>query len=86
MIKAITVIRNLDDRYKNEPKKIEILFKVRDTGEWYEAENRNEATEWDNIDLIRKNWRATGLDLMHLYENDGDAAVMALGHYNDGIL
>jgi len=44
---------------------------------------------WDNIELVSKNYTQGGLDLMFAYDddrNDAEIATLFFGHFNDGIV
>ena len=81
----MTKVRRLDmsKEAKKELKKIEFVKQIMDDGGWYARAFTPGG--WDNIDLICINWNNSGFDLMHCYDDDGEAR-LTLGHFNDGVV
>ncbi len=79
----MTKVRDLT-RQQGEEKKlkpIDFILSCSDTDDWNSSVSA--PSQWDNIDLICKNWRNSGFDLMRIYNNDSDGFLI-LGHFNDG--
>lgn len=55
-----------------------------DDGKWLPDEGEVKPREWNNITLVMRNWRGTGMDLMIAHKSNIHSCLY-LGHYNDGV-
>jgi len=70
---------------EQEKKKIEFVYAINIfSGEKEEA--KISPCEWGNIELVKKDSRESGLDVMLAYHSKRVDAVLYLGHFNDGIV
>ncbi len=74
-------------------KKIEFisLIKLKSGGKGGLVVGKNPYTKpekWDNLELISKNYRGFGIDLIFAYDKDirSIGSCLYLGHWNDGIV
>lgn len=85
----MTKVRILDEQLRKKKKLKPIEFKfyiINGDGEkWEPIDYENLPYNWKFIDLICKNWRNEGFDLMRAYDND-ENGLIALGHFNDGVV
>lgn len=42
--------------------------------------------KWDNVVLLCKNYKDSGLDLMYAYNNNDAGRLLVVGHFNDGVV
>lgn len=68
---------------EKELKKIEFVKDILENGSWFDSCYNPQA--WKYIDLICLNWRGSNLDLMRVYDDSTNGALV-LGHFNDGIV
>lgn len=73
-----------ETKVKTELKPIEFKFLVWETGEWQKC--YDEPKNWDNVILLCRGWRTSGLDLMFAIDDGKTNGFLALGHFNDGIV
>ena len=71
-------------------KKIEFVKELRTNYEFQDG-CMKDLEDWDNIELICKNYDGgdnDSLDLMFAYDNDGERSdgVLYLGYFNDGVI
>lgn len=85
---------------KTEPKKIKFIKWIDESGNLHNEGMSTQASGWNNVELVCRNYRDGGFDLMFCYDGDirngckneqepgftGYTQILVLGHFNDGVV
>lgn len=86
MATKVTIIGEKPKREKKN--KIQFLKYLSADGVNFHETGLN-ASDFENVELICRNYTKNGEDLMFAYDsdrNDGESTFLILGHFNDGIV
>ncbi len=80
----MTKVRDLTGNGRAGERRIVFKKQIHEDGAWHTPVTKPD--QWDSIDLICVNWRGCGMDLMRGYDERKNNGVLALGHFNDGVV